>query len=410
MFAFPAVRIGRAAGTPLRHVVFLRQENRSFDSYFGRFPGGDGLPRGAPVTPAAADCLPDPPHDQWSFQSLAGGAGYRAPSAATYYTEPQIPLPWALARRFTLCDRYFASVLGPTFVNRLFSVAGSAGRYAGLDNPTSGIDPALLPQPNIVDRLEAAGLDWACYQATTPDARYNPVAYYPERERDPRARRTFGDFLAAAAAGTLPAVSWVVPEDPLTEHPPAPPQWGQRFAALTVAAVAGGPAWRETALVLNYDESGGFYDHVKPPRVDSQGYGFRVPCIVVSPYARPGHVSHATYDHASVLALVERVFGLAPLATRDAAADPLTDCFDFDHPTLDGVRFPASPAPTGCPAPPPWAARLLDQPLPGPVGRATASAPRAERMGEAVLGVGGVATALGAGVALGLRGRHRADA
>jgi len=144
----------------------------------------------------------------------------------------------------------------------------------------------------------------------------------------------------------------VVPQDPLTEHPPTPPQWGQRFADLTVHAVAAGPRWRQSAVILNYDESGGFYDHVTPPA----GYGFRVPCTVASPFAKAGHVSHATYDHASVLALVERTFGLAPLTDRDAAADPLTDCFDFSRPTSSPITFPAAhrwPAaaspPTGLP-------------------------------------------------------------
>jgi len=127
-----------------------------------------------------------------------------------------------------------------------------------------------------------------------------------------------------------------------------------------VHAVAAGPRWRQSAVILNYDESGGFYDHVTPP----PGYGFRVPCAVVSPYAKPGHVSHATYDHASVLALVERTFGLAPLTDRDAAADPFTDCFDFHHPTSSPITFPPTTQVTGCSLPPDWAADLLAVPLP----------------------------------------------
>src|SRR5262249_51975341 len=154
----------------------------------------------------------------------------------------------------------------------------------------------------------------------------------PERESDPRANRTYAQFLADAAAGRLPAVTWVVPEDPLTEHPTSPPQWGQRFAALTVHALMSSPLWRSPALILNYDESGGFYDHVAPPVVGGSQFGYRVPCTIVSPYSRPGHVSSVVYDHASALALVERTFGVAPLGSRDAAASPLEDCFDFDNP------------------------------------------------------------------------------
>jgi len=397
---FPAVRIGRAAGTPLRHIVLLMQENRSFDHLFGRFPGADGLPPGASVTAATADCLRDPPHNQAALDRIAGSDDdYANPAALTAFGEAQVPVAWALARRFTLCDRYFAPVLGPTFVNRLFSVAATG---AGFHDNTDPIPTALLPRPTIVDRLEAAGVSWACYLAQVPDrGGYEAVAFYPERQGDPRANRPFSRFLADAASGRLPAVSWVVPADPLSEHPPTPPQWGQHFSALAVRALMSGPQWRSSALVLNYDESGGFYDHVAPPA----GRGFRVPCTVVSPYARPGYVSHQVFDHASVLALVETTFGLRPITDRDASASPLADCFDFDHATLDPVLLPASPPATGCPPPPPWAAELLAMPLNGPPRPAAAI--EAGPSPELVLGLGGLAAGALAGAAIGLRGRLR---
>ncbi|MBO0682495.1 MAG: twin-arginine translocation signal domain-containing protein, partial [Candidatus Dormibacteraeota bacterium] len=238
--AFPTILPPRSGETPLRNLVILMRENRSFDHYFGRFPGVDGLPSGSQVKQATTYCLPDPPHDEEAFQGHAEGGGFTG-SALTYFSRQQLPLGWALARRFTLCDRYFASVLGPTFVNRLYSVAASPGGFT--DNP-SRVDPALLPRPNIVDRLDSAGVSWSCYEVQ-PYSGYNPVAAYPERVHDPRAERSFSDFLADAAAGRLPAVSWVVPQDPLTEHPPTPPPWGQRFAALTVNAVVSGPQWRQ---------------------------------------------------------------------------------------------------------------------------------------------------------------------
>jgi phospholipase C len=390
--AFPAIRLGRAAETPLGHVVLLMQENHSFDQYFGRYPGADGLPAGAPVALATRDCLTDPPHDEAAVRTAAASGAFAAPAAHVVFSEQQVPLVWALARRFTVCDRYFASVLGPTFVNRLFSIAASPGGFT--DNP-SRIDPARLPRPNIVDRLDAAGVSWACYHAHLPDGGYNQVQYYPERETDPRANRTFAEFLADAASGSLPAVSWVVSDDPLTEHPNTPPQWGQRFAALTARALVGSPLWREAAMILTYDESGGFYDHVPPPA----GFGYRVPCIVVSPFARPGHVSHAMYDHASALALVERTFGLAPLHARDASASPLEDCFDFGHLVLDPVVFPPSPEVRGCSSPPAWAADLLAMPL--------TSAPPPARGPELALGLGGLGAALGGGAAIGLLWRAR---
>ena len=396
--AFWPARPSRTRETPLRHVVLLMRENRSFDHYFGHFPGADGLPAGAPVQPATSYCLPDPPHTESAFHTIEASGQFASPAARVYFTQDQLPLAWVLARRFTLCDRYFASVLGPTFANRLFSVAGSRGGFH--DNP-HGIDASLLPRPNIVDRLDDAHLDWACY-ALRPYSGYNPVAFYPERRNDPRANRTFDQFLADAAAGRLPAVSWVIPQDPLTEHPPSPPPWGQRFAALTVQAVAAGPQWRQSAVVLNYDESGGFYDHVLPPAVDAAGYGYRVPCIVASPFARPGHVSHTVYDPASVLALVERTFGLAPLAARDAAASPLEDCFDFAHPDLAPIPFPDDDSRPGCGELPAWAAETLAVPLPEPQVARPRAGPAA---GEVALlsGLGAAATALAGGTALGLR-------
>ena len=401
----PAVRRPRPASaeTPITTLVLVMQENRSFDHYFGRFPNADGLPAGAPARPATTPCLHNPPHDETAFQSLSSGVrDFTDPASLTYFGERDIPFYWALARRFTLCDRYFASALGPTFPNRLYGLAGSAGGYHG--NP-SRIDPALLPRPTLVDRLDAAGVDWACYMARLPDAKYNPVAYYPERQSDPRAARTFREFMADAAAGRLPSVAWVVGEDPLMEHPPSPPQWGQRFVALTVHALASGPQWHRSALVLNYDESGGFYDHVRPPQVDERGYGFRVPCIVVSPYAKPGHVSHATYDHTSALALAERTFGLAPLTARDAAADPFEDCFDFSRPTHAPISYAASVGGTACAVPPAWAAELLREPLP------PAALPRRSDALSAttMLEVGGLGLAALAGAAAGLaawRGRR----
>lgn len=351
------------------------QENRSFDHYFGLLPGADGFPACAAVKHAPTLCLSDPPHDTDSsraelsggrdnFQLLGGG------KALTYYTGDDLPYYWALAHRFTLCDRYFSAVLGPTFPNRLFSVAASAGGFK--NNPTR-IDPALLPRPNMADRLDEAKIEWACYAAQVPGpdvnpaSRQNPIAYYPERTAKPNVNRSYHEFLADAAAGRLPAVSWVITEKPLWEHPPDPVNWGERFAALTINSVAAGPQWQHTAIVLNYDENGGFYDHVAPPQIDDRGYGFRVPCIVASPYAKAGHISRQVYDHSSVIAFVERVFGLRTVGGRAARANPLEDCFDFSRSRAGSVAYPAGgPPEAGCGGTPTgWAAELLDLPVPG---------------------------------------------
>jgi phospholipase C len=411
--AFPSIRLGRARETPLEHLVLFMQENRSFDHYFGLYPGAEGLPVCAGLTRAATPSLGDPAHDTDSARAeYSGGSdGFRllsGPKALTYYTGEDIPYYWALAHRFTLCDHYFCSVLGPTFPNRLYSIAASAG---GNKNNPRVIDNSTLPRPNLVDRLDEAGISWACYEANQPAFGLNQVAYFPERLADPRARRSFTDFVQDAARGRLPAVTWVVTQDPLAEHPPHPITWGERFAALVVNTVASSPLWNRTALILNYDENGGFYDHVTPPQVDDRGYGFRVPGIVASPYARPGHVSRAVYDHTSVLALVRTVFGLKPLNSREAKASPLDDVFDFGHAEKGFVSYPdrrlaVAETPQG------WYAEMLARSI--PMGE-TPSVPRARALcpsnpnlvaGAAAAAAGGaVATAAGLRLRSGFGGR-----
>jgi phospholipase C len=371
------VRIGRAAETPIEHVVLLMQENRSFDHYFGLFPGADGLPAGAPVTHAPSLTLLDPSHltdtavaefdagRNDRFGLLGGG------KSLTYYTGDDLPYYWALAHRFTLCDRYFSSVLGPTFPNRLYSIAASAGGYR--DNP-SAIDPALLPRPTLVDRLDEARVSWGCYIANVPAAfspsanapplGYSEVTYYPERRAEKRAVQTYDQFLADAATGRLPSVTWVVSQEPLSEHPANSIDWGERFVALTINSLAAGPAWGRTAVFLTYDENGGFYDHVAPPQVDTRGYGFRVPCTVVSPWAKPGHVFSSVADHTSVMSFVSRVFGLRPVNDRASKAGPLDDVFDFSHAEPGFVSYPAGHRLNPSLVPQDWYARLLSLPIP----------------------------------------------
>ena len=369
--AFPGVRLGRAAETPIEHVVLLMQENRSFDHYFGLFPGADGLPACAPVTHAPSLTLLDPSHitdtaraeyDEGrndNFKLLGGG------KALTYYTGDDLPYYWALAHRFTLCDRYFCSVLGPTVPNRLYSIAASAGGYR--DNPSS-FDPALLPRPTLVDRLDEARVSWGCYvtnvSGSAPSLGYSEVTYYPERRADRRAIQTYDRFLSDAASGSLPSVSWVVSQEPLSEHPASSIDWGERFVALTVNSLAAGPAWGSTAVILTHDENGGFYDHVPPPQVDDRGYGFRVPCIVASPWAKPGHVSSAVADHTSLISFVTRVFGLRPVNDRAARATPLEDVFDFSHSEPGFVSYPAGHRLNPALTPRDWYARLLAMPIP----------------------------------------------
>ena len=397
--AFPAIRIGRAAGTPLKNIVVLMQENHSFDNYFGLFPGAEGLPACAPLTRATSLCLGAPPHDIAAARTEASG-GFDAvggATAMTYYTGEELPYYWALADRFTLCDRYFCSALGGTAINRTMSVAAAAGSVR--DNGT--LATATLPSVNIADRLDEARVDWACYQAGPTDSGYNPFRFFAARRSDPRAARPFVEFLADAAAGRLPPVSWIATEDPLSEHGPDDVSWGERFVALCVNSLAASPQWQDSALVLSYDENGGFYDHLSPPRVDELGLGFRVPAVVVSPYAKPGHVSSAVYEHSSTLALIERTFGLRPMASRDAAANPFEDVFDFGHRESGWIDYPERRL-DSCDVPTGWYGDLLSLPVPRsgttgtvPAARALCDSPPPRPSPNLAAGVGAAAVIAG---------------
>ncbi|HEX6548092.1 MAG TPA: alkaline phosphatase family protein [Candidatus Dormibacteraeota bacterium] len=406
--AFPGVRLSRAAETPIEHVVLLMQENRSFDHYFGLYPGVEGLPNCAAVHHATTLSLANPPHTTAAAEAehhggtndnfeLIGGA-----KAVSYYTGDDLPYYWALARRFTICDHYFCSVLGPTFPNRLYSIAASAGGFT--DNPgLAGIDPALLPRPNLVDRLDEAGIEWRAYLAHLPAIGYNPVTYYPERRQDPRAQLPYAQFLADAARGDLPGVTWVVTQEPVSEHPSDSVAWGERFVALTLNSLAAGPAWQRTAVIFNYDENGGFYDHVPPPRVDARGFGFRVPCIVASPWARPGHVTTNVYDHTSVLALIRRIFGLRAINAREEAAPPLEGAFDFSHAEPGFTSY--FPRPLGAIEAGTWFASLLALPVPAgetvrPPAARPLCAPAFDLTAGVAAGVGAAAVAAAAGLQL----------
>lgn len=368
--------IPRGDAIPIDHFVILMQENRSFDHYFGRLPAAghndvDGLPAdaanpdadGNPVTAFHADqyCIRDvkhswnASHDQYNdgandgFVTTNGKNGARAMG---YLDESDLPFYYGLAKTFAIGDRMFCSVLGPTFPNRFYFLsATSDGR---IDNRI-----AAYMRTSIFDRLDDAGVTWKIYASD--------VAFATLLVKSPQ---PIEEFYSDAAAGTLPQVAYVDPSFGYTkeendEHPPSNPQLGQQFVAGVYDAVRNSPLWPSTAMILTYDEHGGFYDHVPPPpacipddvppetgandvQAEFDRYGFRVPLIVISPYSRPGYVSHSTYDLTSVLRLLEARWNLPALTARDANATPITDLFDFDRQAL--LDPPPMPAATIDPA------------------------------------------------------------
>ena len=268
--------------------------------------------------------------------------------AMARYGPGDLPFYYALARTFGIGDRYFSSVPGPTYPNRYYLVAGTS--FGHIDNtfpPANG-----WTQKTVFEELDAAHVSWKIYnsQASVESTLFQYV-------REHAAGHVVGmpQYFADAAAGKLPQVSFVEPaffgtvEEQSDEHPPANPQLGQQFSAKVVNALMHSPNWPTSGFFQTWDEHGGSYDHVPPPAapkpddiapIRSPGdapaafdrYGVRVPVLVVSPWSRPHYVSHVVHDHTSILRTIEIRFGLRALSRRDAAAEPMTEFFDFSHP------------------------------------------------------------------------------
>jgi phospholipase C len=365
-----------AAATPLPapaesgidHIVVVMMENRSFDHFLGWLPGADGRQAGLSFTDRYgrrhatfhqtrfASCgFHDPDHSYEGGRiELDGGrcdgwlkAGENDLLAISYYKQPDLSFLGQAAPYWTACDRYFAAVLAETYPNRFYQHAAQTDR---LHNSTT-----ISTLPTIWDRLAASGRTGRYYYSDIPflalwGAKYLSIA-------SPLAR-----FLTDCAAGTLPDVSFVDPrfEDESSgtsndDHPHADIRAGEAFLSRIYTAVTSGPKWANTLLVVNYDEWGGFYDHVAPGFApDAHRYtarrGFRVPALVISPRARRHHVEHTVYDHTSILRAIEWRWGLKALSPRDAHANNIVTALDF-APTEPDLTAPAISVPPLVPTP-----------------------------------------------------------
>lgn len=349
----------------IKHVVILCQENRSFDHYFGAFASELGKPgetaRGFdPARLAFRDskgrrrrvahltqyCNDDPDHGwsashaKWNGGAMDGWVTAEGddPRAIQYFEAADHIYHVRLAQAFSIADHYFCSQIGPTLPNRLYLWSGTSGwdylspsttaNSLPYNNPSLTAPPPLLAWPTMADVLDGVGLPWKCYSVadgSVPSSigAFNPLIFFSSILTDPlklaRATADIGEFFADLASGTLPAVSWIVTEATVSEHPPAPPDMGQLLAARVVQTLMASSAWDSTALFLTYDEGGGFFETVAPtilenvpaglPEAGSAvGPGFRVPLFLVSPYAKAGTVYKKTMDHTSILQFVEHTF------------------------------------------------------------------------------------------------------
>ena len=334
--------------SPIEHVVIIVKENHGFDTYFGKFPGAAG----DPTLPAAANPpTVDPSHTHKAWLKRATGA------VREQYAEADIPAYWAYARQFTLCDNFFTDVAGPSTPNHLMLITGDSPI---IENPSGGyrVTPAdTYDLPSLPAQLEAAGKTWG---------NYGGYAFAFVKALGTRNTYPSDQFAKDAAAGKLPTVSWVYADHALSEHPPDSAAdkaagvgnvtAGMNWTVAQVEAIVAGGLWPKVAVFVTWDDWGGWADHVAPPEVEtwSDGtqfrYGNRVPCLVVSPCAKAGHVSTTLRSHVSLLRFCEVTFGLPAVTPRTAAADDMGDCFDYTNalapPTVGPapVKQPTKPA------------------------------------------------------------------
>jgi phospholipase C len=430
----------------IKHVVVIMQENRSFDSYFGTYPGADGIPS---QNGQFTVCVPNPATNSCEVPyhdaaDINGGADHtsaaatadinggkmdgfvaRAESSARgcsvpqdpacahtdtpdvmgYHDAREIPNYWTYARDFTLNDHLFEPVASWSLPDHLYMVSAWSASCTS-SAPTSCTNNIVGPytpaqQQRFVNQAIASGtapvsdawtdityllykhhVSWGYYieagdepdceddAATCPPKAqsyktpgiWNPLPLFTDVQQDGQLGnvRPVKQFMNAAAAGTLPAVSWITPSQFNSEHPPASVHEGQAWVTNLIDHVMRGPDWNSTAIFLSWDDWGGFYDHVAPPVVDDNGYGLRVPALVISPYARKGFIDHQTLSHDAYLKFIEDDFlaGARLNPATDGRPDPrptvresvpqlgnLVKDFNFDQAPRPPVLLPLNPAP-----------------------------------------------------------------
>jgi len=375
------------ARSKIKHVIFVVKENRTFDNMFGLFPGADGATTGLTCDGRTVPLKRAPDRGFAAGHSFTDGitainGGQMNCFTDVGYSEfhpSQIPNYWAYAQHFTLADAFFSSIYGPTGVEHLWTFAAQSDRFVDHERPGQlGVgkrqfcdDPlesafsfrqlsradqervyqleqqgasgaaqvpayweARWPCTDIKvlpDELKAAGISWKEYRG--PNEWVQPLRMV----RHVRFSSMWRDVVSSDAFipdlnnGKLPSVSWVSPPFPLSDHPPLSMCRGENWTVRLMNAIMNSPYWKSTAVVLTWDDFGGFYDHVPPPHVDMYGLGPRVPAIIISPWSRPGYVDHTTYEFASVLHFIETIFDVPPMTSRDANANDMLGAFDFNQ-------------------------------------------------------------------------------
>jgi len=374
----------------IRHVVVLVQENRSFDNLFQGYPGADTSPTGktskgktVKLKPVSLAANYDILHESAEYFQACDGTGsipgtncrmdgfdletatgMKLPPDPQYAYVPhsETKLYFEMARRYVLADRMFTSHIDASFVSHQYIIAGQAqsavdlpsGNWGCGNGPTdqvgtieqnrtygSSVEPCFDSQ-TIGDELDAKLLPWRFYANTQTDlwSGYQAISHVRNGPDWQNVIAPSAQFITDVGNGQLSAVTWITPSCANSDHPNCLSKTGPQWIASVVDAVGKSPFWDSTAIFVMWDEWGGWYDHVPPPYEDYDGLGFRVPLLVISPYAKQNYVSHVQYEHGSILRFIEDTFGLARLAASDQrATSPAADCFDFAAPPRAFVPF-----------------------------------------------------------------------
>lgn len=394
-----------SAANSIKHVVVIVQENRSFDNLFYGFPGANTatvakLSNGAtiPLQPLPLEGGYDLGHElndfitDWNMGRMNGFDQDGGPQASclskldgvscstaipanaefSYVEHSEIVPYFTMASQYTLADNFYTSQIDSSYDAHLFLVAARSrivnlpdGAPWGCDAPSGVTVPLMLPNrmagpgvfpcyddPTLGSELDAKGLDWRFYAPaiggnlgniwSSYDS-YSGIRYGTDWATKVVAPET--TVLSDVQNGHLAPVTWVVPDFEDSDHPGSGSAAGPSWVASVVNAIGNSQFWDSTAIIVYWDDWGGFYDHMPPPQLDVWGLGVRVPMMVISPYAKHGYVSHVQYESASVAKFIESIFGLPTLGAADSRATNLDDCFDFSQPPKAFVLVP-QPIPT----------------------------------------------------------------
>lgn len=373
-----------AAQNPIQHVIIMDKENRTFDNYFGTFPGANGSTTYTdsngqihPLNHQSDKLLGDISHTPNAahiaydngkmdmFSKIPGAIQNGVDMADSQLYQSDIPNYWQYAKTFTLEDNFFSTILGPSFANHFYSIAGTSNdvdanpvggnwgcdaasgttveeRHA--DGTTTNVFPCFDNFQTLGDLLNTKNLSWKYYAPNAGQSgyiwsQYNAVNHIRNTSQWAQHVVNYSTFITDATNNTLPSVSWLVEPSNVSDHPPASICAGENWTVQQINAVMQNPnLWNNTVIILTWDDFGGFYDHVAPPKGPNGQimYGFRVPSIIISPYAKSHFIDHTAYSYPSMLKFAEQTFSLSNLGglDTDATIGDLSNSLDFTQQPL----------------------------------------------------------------------------